>query len=239
MAAEATGEPVLAVFAHPDDPEIAAGGTLAKWAAAGRRVTLLLLTDGEKGSQDPAEDLGRLVALRREEQRNAAGRLGPGVDVDFFDLKDGELENTYDVRSQIARVIRRVRPEIVVCPDPTLWFYGDAYYNHADHRAAGIATLDAIAPGAGNPHFFPEQLGEGLQVWDVPEVWMAPTVEANHREDVTGFIETKIAALEEHGSQLGEDQLEFFRTWIPGQAEEDGRKIGVRHAEAFRVLRLG
>src|SRR5439155_16499723 len=116
--------------------------------------------------------------------------------------------------------------------------YGAVYYNHADHRAAGIATLDAIAPGAGNPHFFPEQLGEGLGVWDVPEVWMAPTVEPNHREDVTGFIETKIAALEEHASQLAEDQLEFFRTWIPTQAEDDGRQLGVRHAEAFRVLRL-
>src|SRR5207249_9335098 len=110
---------------------------------------------------------------------------GPGVDAEFFDFKDGELENTHDVRSQIARVIRRIRPGIVVCPDPTLWFYGVVYYNHADHRVAGIATLDAIAPGAGNPHFFPEQLGEGLGVWDVPEVWMAPTVEPNHREDVT------------------------------------------------------
>jgi LmbE family N-acetylglucosaminyl deacetylase len=229
---------VLAIYTHPDDCEISCGATLAKWAAADRTVIIAVVTDGEKGSQNPAEDRAALVATRQGEQRAGAARLGAG-DVRFFDYRDGELENTPEVRADLVRLIREIRPGLIVCPDPTAWFFGGQYYNHRDHRMTGEAVLDAVSPAAGNPHFFREQLDEGLEPWNVPEMWLAPTLEPNHTEDVTGFVETKLAALEEHRSQLADDQLAFFRTWLPAAAEEEGKKIGVTAGEGFRVLSFG
>jgi LmbE family N-acetylglucosaminyl deacetylase len=131
-----------------------------------------------------------------------------------------------------------VRPGIVISCDPTAWFFGNRYFNHADHRTAGAAALDAVFPGAGNPHFFAEQLAEGLSPWSVPEVWLGWTTEPNHHQDITGFLEAKLDALAEHRSQVEGDMLGFFREWLPAEAEENGKKIGVQHAEAFRVLTL-
>ncbi|HEY1330238.1 MAG TPA: PIG-L deacetylase family protein [Actinomycetota bacterium] len=238
------GARVVAVFTHPDDAEIGAGATLAKWTADGREVTLVVVSDGEKGSQDPSRDRDELVRLRKEEVRAGAARLGVR-DVEFLDVVDGEVENTPELRAAIALIVRRVRPRTVVCPDPTAWFFGDpndtdhrAYFNHRDHRMTGEAVLDAVAPGAGNPHFFPEQLAEGLRPWDVPEVWLGPTLEANHVEDVTGFVQAKLEALACHASQLVEDQLKWFEDWIPADAAEEGKKIGAEAGESFRVLRF-
>lgn len=230
-------ERVLAVFTHPDDAEIGAGATLAKWAAGGRDVTLVVVSDGAKGSQDPSRDRDALVRVRRDEVRAGAARLGVSA-VEFLDVVDGEVENTPELRADLVRVIRRVRPRIVVAPDPTAWFFGNQYYNHRDHRMTGEAVLDAVAPGAGNPHFYSEQLAEGLQPWDVPEVWLGPTMEPNHVEDVSGFVETKLSALGCHTSQLAEDQLKFFEQWIPAEAAEQGKKIGAEAGESFRVLNL-
>src|SRR6266511_4364679 len=122
--------------------------------------------------------------------------------------------------------------------DPTAWFFGNRYFNHSDHRTAGAVTLDAVFPGAGNPHFFTEQLTEGLSIWKVPEVWMGWTLEPNHYQDVTGFMDLKLKALAEHRSQLQGGLLGLFEEWLPTEAEENGRKIGVQHAEAFRMLQL-
>jgi LmbE family N-acetylglucosaminyl deacetylase len=229
---------VLAIYTHPDDCEISCGATLTKWAAAGLTVIIAVVTDGEKGSQNRDEDRAALVATRRDEQRAGAARMG-AKDVRFFDYRDGELENTLEVRADLVRLIREIRPGLVVCPDPTAWFFGGQYYNHRDHRMTGEAVLDAVSPAAGNPHFFPEQLDEGLEPWNVPQMWLAPTLEPNHTEDVTGFIETKLAALEEHRSQLADDQLELFRSWLPMAAKEAGKEIGVAAGEGFRVLQFG
>jgi LmbE family N-acetylglucosaminyl deacetylase len=229
--------PVLAVFAHPDDAEISAGGTLARWAHEGRAVHLLVLTNGDRGSDDPAQDRAELARTRRSETEAAATALGlAGCRV--LDIHDGELQNSASVRSEIARTVREVRPAIVLSCDPTAWFFGNRYFNHADHRTAGAAALDAVFPGAGNPHFFAEQLAEGLSPWKVPEVWLGWTTEPNHHQDITGFLEVKLAALAEHRSQVEGDMLGFFREWLPAEAEENGKKIGVQHAEAFRVLAL-
>jgi LmbE family N-acetylglucosaminyl deacetylase len=230
--------PVLAVFAHPDDAEIAAGGSLAKWASEGREVHLLVLTNGDRGSQDPEEDRAELARTRLVETEDAARLLGL-VGVTVLATHDGELENTLQVRAEIARVVRRVRPSIVLTCDPTAWFFGNRYFNHSDHRNAGAVTLDATFPGAGNPHFFPEQLAEGLATWSVPEVWLGWTLEPNYYEDVTGFMDLKLKALAEHRGQVQGGLLGFFEEWLPSEAEENGRKIGVQHAEAFRVLSLG
>jgi LmbE family N-acetylglucosaminyl deacetylase len=142
------------------------------------------------------------------------------------------------VQADIARTVRRIHPSIVLTCDPTAWFFGNRYFNHSDHRTAGAVTLDAVFPGAGNPHFFTEQLAEGLSPWKVPEVWMGWSLEPNHYEDVTGFIDLKLKALAEHRSQVQGGMLGFFEEWLPTEAEENGRKIGVQHAEAFRVLQL-
>jgi LmbE family N-acetylglucosaminyl deacetylase len=229
--------PVLAVFAHPDDAEISCGGTLARWAKDGRPVHLLVLTNGDRGSEDPDQDRDELARTRRVETDTAGKVLGlAGSRV--LDTHDGELENTPAVRAEIARTIRELQPATLVSCDPTAWFFGNQYFNHSDHRMAGATALDAVFPGAGNPHFFSEQLAEGLAVWKVSDVWLGWTNEPNHYQDVTGFVDTKLAALAEHRSQVEGDMLGFFQEWLPKEAEENGKKIGVQHAEAFRVLSL-
>jgi LmbE family N-acetylglucosaminyl deacetylase len=229
--------PVLAVFAHPDDAEISAGGTLARWASEGREVHLLVLTNGDRGSEDPNQDRSELAGTRLAETEDAARLLGL-AGTTILSTHDGELQNTRDVQAEIVRVVRRVRPTIVLTCDPTAWFFGNRYFNHSDHRTAGAVTLDAVFPGAGNPHFFAEQLAEGLSVWKVPEVWLGWTLEPNHHQDVTGFVDLKLKALAEHQSQVQGGMLGFFEEWLPAEAAENGRKIGVEHAEAFRVLHL-
>jgi LmbE family N-acetylglucosaminyl deacetylase len=235
--ADETG-PVLAVFAHPDDAEISVGGTMAGWADKGRAVHLLILTNGDRGSEDPNDDREELARTRALEQEGAAKVLGL-TSFEILSTHDGELENTLPVRADIARRVRALRPAIVVTCDPTAWFFGNQYFNHADHRTAGAVTLDAVFPGAGNPHFFTEQLSEGLEPWTVSEIWLGWTNEPNHYQDITGLMDRKLAALAEHASQLKGDMLGFFEGWLPMEAEENGKKIGVRHAESFRRLNLG
>jgi len=161
------------------------------------------------------------------------------VGVRVLDTHDGELENTPEVRSEIVRRIRKVRPGIVLSCDPTAWFFGNQYFNHSDHRKAGEAALDAVFPGAGNPLFYSDQLDEGLEAWKVSEVWLGWTNDPNHFQDITGFMDLKLRALGEHASQVEGNMLGFFEQWLPAEAEENGKKIGVQHAEGFRVLQLG
>lgn len=235
MSGERTG-PVLAVFAHPDDAEICAGGTLAKWAARGREVHLLVLTNGDRGSSDPSRDRAELAATRRAETLAGAKVLGL-ASADVLDIHDGELENTTEVRGIVVRRIRLVRAETVLTCDPTAWFFRDRYYNHSDHRRAGEIALDAVFPGAGNPHYFAEHLAEGLDVRQVHDVWLGWTSEPNHVEDVTGHFATAMAALAEHRSQV-EDGIAYFQEELEREAREAGAEIGVEHAERFRVLDL-
>jgi LmbE family N-acetylglucosaminyl deacetylase len=228
--------PVLGIFAHPDDAEIAAGGTIAKWVAAGREGHLLVLTNGDRGSSDPERSRVELAATRRAETEAAAQTLGL-ASVRILSTHDGELENTQTVREAVIRRIREVRAETVVSVDPTAVFFESRYYNHSDHRTAGWIALDSAFPGSGNPHFFSEHLGEGLGVQDVHDVWLGWTNEPNHVEDVTGHFAAKIAALAEHASQLTEG-IRFFEEFLEKDAKEAGAKIGAEHAEEFRVLDL-
>lgn len=232
-----TDGPALAVFGHPDDAEIAVGGTLAKWAAAGRDVHLLILTNGDRGSQDAGRDRAEIAAVRAAESQ-AAGEILGLSSVRIFPIHDGELENTAEVRADVVRVIRELRPSTVVSCDPTAWFFESRYYNHSDHRTAGVIALDAVFPGAGNPHFFSEHLTDGLEPHDVGEIWLGWTNEPNHSEDITGFLRTKIDALAAHTSQLAEG-IAFFEEELDKGAREDGEAIGVEHAEAFRRLDFG
>lgn len=228
--------PVLAVFAHPDDAEIAAGGTLMKWATAGREVHLIVLTNGDRGSQDRNLDRAELAATRRRETEAAAAAMGLDSVV-IGAIADGELENTVAVREPVVRRIRELRAETVVALDPTAVFFENRYYNHSDHRMAGWVALDASFPGSGNPHFFAEHLSEGLDPQDVHEVWLSWTTEPNHHEDITGFLPRKVDALAKHESQLSEG-IRFFEEFLARDAVEAGAAVGVEHAEAFRVLDL-
>ena len=223
----------LAVYAHPDDPEISCGATLARWAAAGTEVHVLVCTRGDKGSTDAQVDPAELAARRRREM-DAAGQVLGLVGRDQLDVGDGDLANTADVREKIVGVIRRVGPEVVVCPDPTAVFFGDTYFNHSDHRTTGWATLDAVSPAAGNPHYFP---GAGPP-HHVAAVLLSGTLEPNVWVDVSDNLETKIEALLCHGSQL-EGSGEWFRSVLRQRAEADGQVAGVRYAESFRRLTLG
>jgi LmbE family N-acetylglucosaminyl deacetylase len=234
-SARRTG-PVLAVFAHPDDAEICGGGVMAKWAAAGRAVHLLILTNGDRGSADPTESREKLAATRKEETEAAADVLGV-ASARVLSTHDGELENTSIVREAVTRRIREVRAETVVSCDPTAVFFENRYYNHSDHRIAGWIALDSCFPGSGNPHFFSEQLGEGLQTQDVFDVWLGWSNEPNRTEDVTGFFDLKIQALARHASQLTEG-IRFFDESLRKDAVRAGETIGVEHAEEFRVLDL-
>lgn len=233
-----TGAPAsaLAVYAHPDDPEISAGGTLARWAAAGADIWVLITTQGEKGSQDPEADLDQLAATRVDEMRRAAKVLGLAGTF-HLEHHDGELPDDRDLRREIARRVRELRPEVVLCPDPTAVFFGDQYYNHADHRVTGFATLDAVAPASGNPHYFPEHLDDGLGVHKIHTVYLSGTLEPNCWVDIGDTLETKIDALFCHESQLT-DTGEWFRQFLRDRAEEAGRAAGVRYAEGYRRLTL-
>jgi LmbE family N-acetylglucosaminyl deacetylase len=228
--------PALGIFAHPDDAEIAAGGTMANWIAAGREVHLLVLTNGDRGSQDPQLDRAELARIRVVETEAAAQVLGLSS-VRILDVHDGDLQNTVEVREQVVRRIREVRAETVLSVDPTAVFFRNSYYNHSDHRTAGWIALDSAFPGSGNPHFFSEHLGEGLGVQDITDVWLGWTNEPNHTEDVTGSWRRKIDALAKHDSQLSEG-IAYFEKFLVEEAAEAGESIGAERAEAFRLLDL-
>ena len=223
---------VLGVYAHPDDPEISCGGTRARWAQGGAEVHVLICTRGEKGSPDPKQDPDELAAIRRDEMASAAEVLGLAGHRSL-DNDDGELENTPSLRRNIVSVVREVRPDIVVCPDPTAVFFGNSYYNHHDHRATGWATLDAVAPAAGNPHYFPD----AGPVHHVAAVYLSGTMEPDAWVDISDTLDVKVEALFRHTSQLTETG-EFFRAFLKERAEDGGRAAGVRYAEGFRRLTL-
>lgn len=225
---------ILVVLAHPDDPEFFCGATLAKWARAGKEIYYLLLTCGDKGSDNPEMTPEALCGDRQMEQRAAAAVIG-AKDVIFLDYHDGELVNSPDVRREIVRAIRRLKPHVVVTSDPTTYIRANMNINHADHRAAGAATLDAIFPAAGNRMYFPELLNEGLEPHAVKEIWLSLSTEPNTWINVTTTIDVKLAALREHRSQVKDpDGLEKRIRERLRRADFDDEL----YAEGFRVIRL-
>jgi LmbE family N-acetylglucosaminyl deacetylase len=228
-----TPERVLAIYGHPDDPEISCGGTLARWADEGADVHILVTTRGDKGSDDPDVDPAELAELRVEETAAAARVLGAVPH--HLDHPDGELLDDRALRLELVRAVRTIRPDVVCCPDPTAVFFGDGYFNHRDHRVTGWAALDAVAPAAGNPHYFPELRAEGLDVHSVATVYLSGTLEPNAWVDITATLERKIEALFCHASQLVETG-DWFRQFLRDSAEAAGRVAGVTYAEAFRRL---
>lgn len=223
---------VLAVYAHPDDPEVSAGGTLARWAAGGATVHVCICADGDKGSLDPRTVGADLARLRRKETAEA-GRILGVAQHHWLGFPDGELDDGAELRGKLVEVIRAVRPVALVAPDPTAVFFGQAYVNHRDHRATGWAAIDAAAPAAGNPHYFPDR-GEAHRVG---VLYLSGTLEPDVWVDVSDTIDTKAAAIGCHASQLGETG-EWLRRAVRQRAEEAGRDASVPYAEGFRRVTL-
>jgi len=232
----------LAIGAHPDDVEFGAGGTLAKWAAAGCEISHLVCTDGSKGSWDLDDDIASLVATRQEEQRAASRALGATVEghggsVVFLGWRDGELDSGLRQRWEICHWIRRLKPDVVLGHDP--W---KRYRLHPDHRHAGLLAVEGIV-AARDPHFFPEQNIEhhrpsALLLWEADE--------PDHTEDVSSFLDTKLAALLEHRSQFrstmhiddptSHEQVERFRGVVQESGVEAGRHAAFRYGERFKLI---
>lgn len=228
---------VMSIHAHPDDQEFTVGGTLARWAREGAEIITVCLTHGDAGSNrftPPDMTRARLAQIREEEQRAACRVLGI-KEVVFLDYEDGVLTATIDMRREVTRLIRRHRPDTVVCGDPTVRFYGNRYMNHPDHRVAADVALDAVFPSAETRFIFPELLADGLAPHHVREVWLHGASRSDTFVDIAATLSQKIQALREHRSQLGEwDPSGMLTTW----AREQGKRKRLRAAEAFRRMIL-
>jgi len=226
----------LLVAAHPDDIDFGASGTVATWTAAGVEVAYCICTDGDAGGFDPAVDRADIPGIRRAEQEAAAKEVGV-TDVRFLGYPDGRLEPTYELRRDIARVIRAVRPQRMMIPSPDRnWMRLPA--SHPDHLAAGVAAIAAIYPDARNPFAHPELLrDEGLEEWTVSEAWLMAHAENDHYVDITDVFDRKLAALRAHVSQTGhmDDLEDRIRGWASANATLGGLPDG-RLAEAFKVV---
>ena len=228
---------ILIVLAHPDDPEFFCGASVARWTKAGHHVEYCLLTCGDKGTKDRSIATRELCSLRQEEQRAAAAVLGVN-NIHFLNYEDGYLVPSLDLRRDITRVIRKSRPDILVTCDPRTLFAGNNRLNHPDHRAAGQATLDAVFPAARDHlNFIELWRDESLEPHIVREVWVCGTLEPNFTLDVTGTWETKIRALFEHKSQIGDPNLLAER--MRKRRAADSTIESPRYEENFRVLFLG
>ncbi len=231
-----TPEKAMVIMAHPDDPEFFCGGLTAQWAGKGAHITYLILTSGNKGSDDPTMTPERLAEIRQAEQRRAAAVLGV-QDVIFFAENDGELIPALAIRRQVVREIRAVKPEAVIAPDPTRYFFGNTYINHPDHRAAGEIALGALFPATGNRMYHPELLQHGLPPHTVPHIFLANPAEVNLWLDISAEFELKLKAILCHQSQIKEPQHLADRLRQRSKAiDEYGREV---YREGYRHITIG
>jgi len=221
---------ILGIAAHPDDLDVGAGGTIAEFIRRGAVVHYLILTDGSKGSDDPDVTSEKLITIRRAEQQKALDVVA-GTSVTFLDYPDGELEITMGLKKDIVKVIRTIKPDVVITMDPTVIYSSKAgIINHPDHRAAGQATLDAIFPLARDRLTFPELAVEGLEPHKVAHALLINFDTSNYSVDVTDTFELKLAAIKAHASQFGD--LEDS-TWLRDMALRQGQRAGYSLAESF------
>ena len=231
---DATYSRAMVIMAHPDDAEWTCAATMAKLCAEGWEVVLVLCTDGSKGSDDPEMTGERLAKIREAEQRESGRVLGL-KDVVFLGYPDSYLEPTLQLRKDLAREIRRFRPDVVITEPPTRDIDSRYYGSHPDHLATGEAALAAVFPTARDRLTFPELLEEGLQPHKVREVWIVGGLDgSDYFVDVDGHMDTAIAALKAHKSQVGpEDADKYFPMGRAATAE----KVGLKYAEAFKTIK--
>lgn len=224
----------IVIVAHPDDAEFMVAGTVATWARGGCEIVYLLVTDGDKGSNDPSISSTDLAAMRRAEQQDACSILGVRH-VEFLHYEDGMVIPSLALRRDIARVIRKYKPAAAICQDPTRFYAGRGYINHPDHRATGEAALAAIFPAARDPLTFPELLAEGFQPHKVAEVFVGMSEVDDVIVDISEAFSLKVRALAAHKSQLGEwDPSAMMSEWAASAAE--GHAFS--HGETYRYFKL-
>ncbi len=234
-----TGEPdierVLVVVAHPDDVDFSSAGSIARWTSEGRAVAYCIATDGDAGGSDASISRADLAQLRRREQTAAAAVLGV-TDIHWLGYPDGRLESTLELRRDISRVIRVVRPQRVLCSSPDRDFTR-IFVSHPDHLAVGDAALSAVYPDARNQFAHPELLAEGYEPWSVPEVWLLGAGDPDRFTDITDHIDRKLEALLCHASQLPDPDA--MRVRLREHAAETARLAALpdgSYAEAFRFV---
>lgn len=229
-------ERVLVVAAHPDDIDFGAAGTVAVWTSMGIEVSYCLVTDGDAGGFDPAVPRSAIGGIRRAEQAAAAAHVGVG-DLHWLGHRDGRVSASLELRRDLTRVIRTVRPQRMVVPGPER-DWNRLAPSHPDHLETGEAAMRAIYPDARNPFAHPELLEEeGLQAWTVPETWLSPMPGADHPVDITDTFERKMAALFAHESQTA--HVEGLRDAIAAMLVANAERCGLapgRMAEVFRVV---
>ena len=225
---------VLVIAAHPDDIEWGMAGTVARWVAEGKTVSYVLVTRGEAGNDDPALTDEAAGLQREREQRAAAAAVGV-QDVRFLDWADDAVYYGPELRRALAREIRRVRPEVVLTGQGTM-FWGGGHVNHADHRATTDATIDAILD-ASLLRAFPELRAEGFEPWrGVRRLYLGADPQSDVAVDVTETMDLAIAALRAHASYIGDMDVEGY---LRGQTAQNGALWGIDHAEVYRVVRYG
>lgn len=221
----------MTIFAHPDDAEFSCSGTVAKWAGAGCEVTYALITSGNIGTHDVKYTQTSLAVIREQEQRHACEVLGV-KHIEFLHHDDGRLVADLVLRRELVHLIRKYKPEVVLCGDPNQLFWGNNRINHPDHRAAALAAVDAIFPCASMELLWPE---DG-PIHEVHGVYVRDMTFVDTWIDITGTIDLKIKALREHHSQL--DDNAGLEDMIRQRSADAGKDHGMTYAEAFRVIRL-
>ncbi|HEY9077184.1 MAG TPA: PIG-L deacetylase family protein [Anaerolineaceae bacterium] len=226
---------ILVILAHPDDPEFFFGATISRWVKLGNHVEYCILTRGEKGAPDRTITPYELAIKREIEQKAAAASLGV-QNVQFLGYQDGYLLANLDTRRAVVRVIRQVKPTIVVSSDPLNYFPSDVSINHPDHRTAGQILADAVFPAAGNAFYFPELITEGYEPHSVKEVWFSLTTQPNLVIDVTNYWDDKTNALLNHQSQIREPDKFIVR--MRSRHTPDSNDDNPRYEEKFRRIKF-
>jgi LmbE family N-acetylglucosaminyl deacetylase len=228
----------LVVFAHPDDAEFLAGGTIARWTRNGATVGYVCATDGSAGWNGPDRTRDEIAAIRERELRDSADLLGV-ADVTFLGFPDGALAPTLELRKAVTREVRRTRPEVILTSDPSQLWAGRSYINHPDHRAIGEAVLAVVACDAPTRPQFPDLLEEGLEPFSVRALWLSTDRGvADTKIDIADTIDVKVSALRAHRSQIANmgdfDVDARMREWA-SEIAGDGE---LKYAEAFRTFAL-
>jgi LmbE family N-acetylglucosaminyl deacetylase len=223
----------MVIVAHPDDADFGPAATAAAWIDAGSEGWLVCCTSGDAGSEDPNLNPLELARAREEEQREAAKIVGY-AGVSFLHQPDGALVNDLPLREMLVKEIRTFRPDAVICGDPEVVIHNGGGINHTDHRAAGMAAVDAVYPAARNPMAFPWLAKSGLAIHKVRRLYLVWSNQPNTWLDVTATVDRKIAALRCHASQIHDAEAVFNR--VRTRMADAGARLGVAAAEPYRVV---
>ncbi|MEA2598029.1 MAG: hypothetical protein QOF01_4498 [Thermomicrobiales bacterium] len=223
-------ETYMLVVAHPDDAEFSSAGTIARLTRDGKRVVIIQVTSGDKGTSNAEIPPEQLASMREAEESEAASRLGVAETV-FLRCTDGELVPDLALREKIVRMIRTHRPDVIITHDPYR-----PYALHPDHRAVGFAATDAVYPTARDPHYFPEHLRAGLEPHKTAEIWYFNAEHPDLVIDITETIEAKFDSLRAHVSQIGDGETVFPR--VRDRAKEVAEGSAFELAEAFKVVQM-